>query len=327
MFDRTDVLWREGPTPEPAAKPARDDAPTDDLACQDTGRPGAPGHPPRRAERAAGLYTGHARREDRPRPERAGHRREYDAREAQPRDRRTRTDRDRDTIAIDCAAYTLRVGSEVFISPSTAVEAARKTKLLLKEDEGFAIPPGQFALVLTEESVEVPKSAVAFISMKARIKFKGLVNVSGFHVDPGYHGKLLFAIYNANASPVHLARGDDAFLICYASLDVESETYSRRASSFSGLPSELITPISGPSILPIRPRLDLGAESQGSHRSKTTCATASFVCITHPNRYARGADGDSGQGTILHCRARVAATRSTRIPMAHTQVCEHRGRP
>ena len=34
---------------------------------------------------------------------------------------------------IDCAAYTLRVGSEVFISPSTAVEAARKTKLLLKE--------------------------------------------------------------------------------------------------------------------------------------------------------------------------------------------------
>ena len=124
---------------------------------------------------------------------------------------------------IDCAAYTLRVGSEVFISPSTAVEAARKTKLLLKKDEGFAIPPGQFALVLTEESVEVPKSAVAFISMKARIKFKGLVNVSGFHVDPGYHGKLLFAIYNANASPVHLARGDDAFLIWYASLDVESE--------------------------------------------------------------------------------------------------------
>ena len=147
---------------------------------------------------------------------------------------------------IDCAAYTLRVGSEVFISPSTAVEAARKTKLLLKEDEGFAIPTGQFALVLTEESVKVPKSALAFISMKARIKFKGLVNVSGFHVDPGYHGKLLFAIYNANASPVHLARGDDAFLIWYASLDVESETYSRRASSFSGLPSELITPISGP---------------------------------------------------------------------------------
>ena len=99
MFDRTDVLWREGPTPEPPAKPVRDDAPTDDQARQVNRRPGAPGQHPRRAERAAGLYTGHARREDRPRPERTGHRREYDTREAQPRARRTRTDRDRDAIA------------------------------------------------------------------------------------------------------------------------------------------------------------------------------------------------------------------------------------
>ena len=35
MFDRTDVLWREEtPTREPPATPARDDAPTDDLARQ-----------------------------------------------------------------------------------------------------------------------------------------------------------------------------------------------------------------------------------------------------------------------------------------------------
>ena len=47
MFDRTDVLWRDEPTPEPAHTPARDDAPTDDLARQVTRRPGAPGHHPR----------------------------------------------------------------------------------------------------------------------------------------------------------------------------------------------------------------------------------------------------------------------------------------
>ena len=47
MFDRTDVLWREDPTPEPAHTPARDDAPTDDQARQVTRRPGAPGQPPR----------------------------------------------------------------------------------------------------------------------------------------------------------------------------------------------------------------------------------------------------------------------------------------
>ena len=38
LFDRTDVLWREDPTPEPAHTPARDDAPTDDQARPDRSR-------------------------------------------------------------------------------------------------------------------------------------------------------------------------------------------------------------------------------------------------------------------------------------------------
>ena len=47
MFDRSDALWREEPTREPAQKPARDDRPTDDLARQVEQRPGAPGQHPR----------------------------------------------------------------------------------------------------------------------------------------------------------------------------------------------------------------------------------------------------------------------------------------
>ena len=50
----------------------------------------------------------------------------------------------------------------------------------------FTIPPGQFAFLLTEEVVSVPPDALAFISIRAKTKFRGLVNVSGFHVDPGY---------------------------------------------------------------------------------------------------------------------------------------------
>ena len=38
MFDRTDVLWRDEPTPDPAHTPARDDAPTDDPARPDRSR-------------------------------------------------------------------------------------------------------------------------------------------------------------------------------------------------------------------------------------------------------------------------------------------------
>ena len=47
MFDRTDVLWREEPTPDPADTSARDAGPTDDQPRQVTQRPGAPGQRPR----------------------------------------------------------------------------------------------------------------------------------------------------------------------------------------------------------------------------------------------------------------------------------------
>ena len=47
MFDRTDVLWREEPTPAPADTSARDAEPTVDQARQVTPRPGAPGQRPR----------------------------------------------------------------------------------------------------------------------------------------------------------------------------------------------------------------------------------------------------------------------------------------
>src|SRR4249919_1890162 len=81
-----------------------------------------------------------------------------------------------DASRIDCAAYTLRVGSEVYISPSNDSEAASRTRADLKERESFMIPPGQFAFLLTEETVAIPNDAIGLISMKARIKFKGLVN-------------------------------------------------------------------------------------------------------------------------------------------------------
>jgi dCTP deaminase len=130
------------------------------------------------------------------------------------------------------------------VSPSTAAEASTRTKVKLEEQEGFVIPPGQFAFLLTEECVEVPSSALAFISMKARIKFKGLVNVSGFHVDPGYKGRLIFAVFNAGPLAVHLARGDDCFLIWYVSLDADSKRI-RTSPPWDGITSELITPVSG----------------------------------------------------------------------------------
>jgi dCTP deaminase len=144
---------------------------------------------------------------------------------------------------IDCAAYRLRVGPEVFVSP-TKSSGDGHTKQQLKAEEGFVIPPGQFGLLTTEEVVTVPNGALALISVRSRVKFHGLVNVSGFHVDPGYCGRLIFAVFNAGPAPVHLSRGEDCFLIWYADLDRSSDQRKIDAG-FSNLPSELVNPLAG----------------------------------------------------------------------------------
>ena len=146
---------------------------------------------------------------------------------------------------VDCAAYTLTIGPEVYVSPNDqTADPTRVTIRKLSEREAFTVPPGQFALLLTEEVVSVPADALAFISIRAKTKFRGLVNVSGFHVDPGYRGQLTFAVFNAGPVPVHLKRGQPTFLIWYASLDRET-AFKKDGTIHKGIDTAIVTAIAG----------------------------------------------------------------------------------
>ena len=146
---------------------------------------------------------------------------------------------------VDCAAYTLSIGPEVYVSPNDqTADPNTVTIRKLSEGEAFTIPPGQFAFLLTEEVVSVPADALAFISIRAKTKFRGLVNVSGFHVDPGYCGQLTFAVFNAGPVPVHLKRGKEIFLIWYASLDRET-AFKKDGKIHKGIDPELVTAVPG----------------------------------------------------------------------------------
>ena len=112
---------------------------------------------------------------------------------------------------VETASYELGVGNEYFTTGSGKKE-------VLKEDDLIEIKPGQFALLLTKETVTVPPHLLAFISIKASTKFKGLVNVSGFHVDPGFKGKLKFSVYNAGSKTIILSVGDRLFPIWFCKL-------------------------------------------------------------------------------------------------------------
>jgi len=146
---------------------------------------------------------------------------------------------------VDCAAYTLAVGPEVYVSPSDqTADPTTVTVRRLAPGDAFTIPPGQFAFLLTEEIVAVPADALAFISIRAKTKFRGLVNVSGFHVDPGYRGQLTFAVFNAGPVPIHLKRGQPIFLIWYASLDRET-VVKKDGAVRMGIDPNLITGVAG----------------------------------------------------------------------------------
>ena len=150
-----------------------------------------------------------------------------------------------DSSRVDCAAYRLSVGPEIYVSPNDqTTDPTTVTVRTLTDREAFTIPPGQFAFLLTEEIVSVPADALAFISIRAKTKFRGLVNVSGFHVDPGYRGQLTFAVFNAGPVPVHLKRGQAIFLIWYAGLDYET-TFKKNGNTHEGIDPQIVTSIAG----------------------------------------------------------------------------------
>jgi dCTP deaminase len=124
---------------------------------------------------------------------------------------------------VENCSYELSLGEQVFV---TGEDRTRRDIVIGTQ---ILIPPGQFANLLTLETVSVPNDALGLISMKFTLKQPGLVNVSGFHVDPGYTGKLLFSVYNAGPQAVPITSGKPAFLLWYCSLDTATDDLYEKA--------------------------------------------------------------------------------------------------
>jgi dCTP deaminase len=143
---------------------------------------------------------------------------------------------------IEQAAYELSLGNEVFLTDAES----KKPEILSDSNQTIDINPGQFALLHTLEKVTVPNDKLCFISIKAGEKFKGLVNISGFHIDPGFSGEIIFSVYNAGPSIITLKRGTRYFLIFFSDLNTElkeDEAYSDKGNHHQfqkGLPIKYI---------------------------------------------------------------------------------------
>ncbi len=144
-----------------------------------------------------------------------------------------------DPKRIKNGAYELSLGGEVFLTDSQK----RSVKHLLN-NEMIEIRPGQFALLLTKEYVKIPNDKIAFISIKAGIKFEGLINVSGFHVDPGFEGNLLFSVYNAGPSNIRLSNGTAYFPIWFAEIDQKHQDYKGAHEKQKRIPDDPVKALS-----------------------------------------------------------------------------------
>jgi dCTP deaminase len=113
-------------------------------------------------------------------------------------------------------AYELGVGPQAFITSSSG------DSTVIGPGKKVVIPPGQFGLLQTNEIVAIPNNAIGFISIRAGVKFLGLINVSGFHVDPGFRGRLKFAVYNAGSKNIVLDQDQRVFMIWFSDLDRET---------------------------------------------------------------------------------------------------------
>ncbi|RZJ21040.1 MAG: deoxycytidine triphosphate deaminase [Acinetobacter sp.] len=175
--------------------------------------------------------------------------------------------------AIDCASLVLTIGTEVYITPNSETDSKVK-KILTLEEPQFIIPKGQFALLITEEEVHVPNQNIAFISFKAKYKYKGLINVSGFHVDPGWRGKLTFSVYNAGPSDVVLEKGNPFALIWYADLDqngitngdYSSNNYVKKDKPITTISSDKITDMTGDIFSPFKLKKDIDDLKEKYHK-------------------------------------------------------------
>lgn len=176
-------------------------------------------------------------------------------------------------------AYELSMGSQAWVTSKDTTKGTIQVDL--EERDRVCIPPGQFALLLIHERVVIPNDAIGLISMKSKVKMRGLVNVSGFHVDPGYEGKLVFGVFNAGTLPISIRQGEPTFQMWYVSLDQPTDnTYRGSRQKVTNITDDQVRDLAGPIYNPtaLAQRLD-ALENTLQRRSRIAIAIIAGLVV------------------------------------------------
>ena len=123
-----------------------------------------------------------------------------------------------DALEPEGASLDLRLGHHYYMSSETTPGQ------LSPQRQYVSIPRGDFAILMTKERITIPADMMAFITMKLKYKMQGLINVSGFHVDPGFTGFLTYGVFNSGPQDIKVLLDEPMFTIFFAELTSESTT-------------------------------------------------------------------------------------------------------
>jgi dCTP deaminase len=161
--------------------------------------------------------------------------------------------------------YHLRLGEEIY-------RTSDQLPLRLKIGQAVNLRPGEFALLLTEEEVELDDQTIGFISVRFTYKVRGLINISGFHIDPTYKGKIIFSVFNAGPIDIVVKRGDELFMAFFQKLDgkvpPEETRQSKGQRSYDSIPAEMMSNIKGTSAT-LRKNVERIERLESSNRTQT----------------------------------------------------------
>jgi dCTP deaminase len=145
-----------------------------------------------------------------------------------------------DIASVQEASYDLRLGKEFYIVGRRAPE------MLSDRNPYVSLPPGQFAILTCYEWLHLPKEVLGFISLRNNFKMQGLINVSGFHVDPTFKGRLVFAVQNVGPNDIRLKYKERTFTIFFS--DVERNDIERKKPARSGIMLDDVQRLGGNSV-------------------------------------------------------------------------------
>lgn len=147
-------------------------------------------------------------------------------------------------------SYDLRLGTEFYISGRKAPEH------LSEKNPYVSLRPGQFAILTCHERLTIPPEVMGFITLRNRFKMQGLVNVSGFHVDPTFKGRLVFAVQNVGPNDIRLKYMDPTFTIFFAEV---AEPSKKERAPRRGIELEDVQQLGGNSITLSKLKKDMDA--------------------------------------------------------------------